>query len=124
MVVVARIVVALVLIARGCATSSESQYQPSTETVLDIYSAVLRARLARVPLARHGDLHVFMNLGVTPGLPERLREYRVVVHRGDRGPSPKYRRWYWLHLGRVTADEAFVWIEAPEPPRGRIVQLR
>ena len=59
-----RVFAVVVLVAlTGCATSPEQNYQSTPETALDIFTAVLRYRIAKTPLARHRDLHVFMNNG-------------------------------------------------------------
>jgi hypothetical protein len=120
----ARMFVVVALIAlTGCATSPEPNYQATPETTLNIFTAVLRYRIAKTPLARHRDLHVFMNNGIIPGLPVRFPEFHVVVHSGSQGSSPPRARWYFLWLTRVTADKAFVYVEAVEAS-GHFVELR
>jgi hypothetical protein len=99
-------VVALLALT-GCVTSSESSYRPTDGEISDIYAAAIRFRLATAPLAAHGELDIFLNLRVVPGLSSRLSEYRVRIHSGGADPQGQVR-WYWLHLGRVTSDKAFV----------------
>jgi hypothetical protein len=117
------LVFAVLVTLAGCATSSAPPYQPSRETVLDIYTAVLRHRIAKTPLPRHRDLHVFMNGGIIPGLPARFPKFHVVVHRGSQGSSQRRSRWYFLWLTKVTPDKAFVYVEAIEAS-GYFVELR
>jgi hypothetical protein len=117
------IYVVTLLAFAGCVTSWDSGYRPTTTERLDIYTAVVQSRLARTPLPRHRDLYIFLNQDVDPGLAGRLRDYHVVVRSGSPGPSPRYARWYFLHMGRYTPDKAFVYLEAIERS-GYIVELR
>jgi hypothetical protein len=106
----------------GCMTSWESSYRPTSEEVADIYTAAIRFRLMTEPLAAHRQLDIFLNLAVVPGLPARLSEYQVRVRRGGSDPRAQVR-WYWLHLGRVTSDKAFVEIRGARAPE-RGLELR
>jgi hypothetical protein len=107
----ARIVSVLaLLVLTACATSWESGYRPTAEETADIYTTAIRFRLTTTPLPAHGELDVFLDGGVVPGLPVRLSKYRVRVHAGGAGPISRQARWYWLRLGRVTSEQAFVTI--------------
>ena len=99
----------------SCVTSSESSYRPTDAEIADIYAAAIRFRLATAPLPAHRELDIFLNLRVVPGLSSRLSEYRVRVHSGGADPHGQVR-WYWLHLGRVTSDKAFVSIRGIGAP--------
>jgi hypothetical protein len=67
-------------------------------------------------------MNIFLNLRVVPGLSSRLSEYRVRVHSGGADPHGQVR-WYWLHLGRVTSDKAFVSIRGTGAPL-KLLELR
>src|SRR3954470_19223158 len=99
----------------GCVTSWQSSYRPTENEIADIYTAAIRFRLATEPLPAHRQLDIFLNLAVVAGLPERLSEYHVRVRRGGEDPRA-HVRWYWLHLGRVTSDRAFVEIRGAHVP--------
>jgi hypothetical protein len=85
--------------------------EPSPKTQLDILEAAVRSRLAKAPLPRGETLYLFLNDDPVPGLSARFTEYRVRIRSGSTGPSPPRARWYWLDLGRVTADTAFVTLD-------------
>jgi hypothetical protein len=99
----------------SCVTSSESSYSPTDGEIADIYTAAIRFRLATAPLPARRELDIFLNLRVVPGLSSRLSEYRVRVHSGGADPHGQVR-WYWLHLGHVTPDKAFVSIRGSGAP--------
>jgi hypothetical protein len=99
----------------GCVTSWESSYHPTDAEIADIYAAAIRVRLATAPLPAHREMDIFLNLRIVPGLSSRLSEYRVRVHSGGADPHGQVR-WYWLHLGRVTSDKAFVSIRGTGAP--------
>ena len=131
MPVIAKLVFgALLVTAGGCAAPSHAvdvaaAVPPSRETQLDLYEAAVRSRLAQMPLAPHRDLHLFMNDGVVPGLSSHFKEYHVFVHSGCTGPSTPRARWYWLHLGHVTADTAFVCLQDARSPTAMLsLELR
>jgi hypothetical protein len=113
--------VALLLLT-GCVTSWESGYRPTENDIADIYTTAIRFRLATDPLPSHRQLDIFLNLAVVPGLPARLSEYQIRVRRGGAAPRAQVR-WYWLHLGRVTSDRAFVEIRGAHVPE-RGLELR
>ena len=116
--------VVVLLAFAGCVTSWDSGYRPTTNERRDIYTAVVRSRLARTPLAHHRDLYIFLNdEDVDPGVAARLSDYHVIVRSGSPGPSPRYARWYYLHMGRYTPDTAYVSLEAVERS-GYIVKLK
>src|SRR5436190_1940135 len=106
----------------SCVTSWESSYRPTDAEIADIYAAAIRFRLARTPLPTHREMDIFLNLRVVPGLSSCLSEYRVRVHSGGADPHGQVR-WYWLHLGRVTSDKAFVSIRGTGAPL-KLLELR
>jgi hypothetical protein len=97
--------------------------QVSAKDKLDIYEAVIRYRLGRAPLRRGRKLYVHVNFGAPPGLARRFPEYDAIIRSGSQGNSPPRHRYYFLDLGRVTADKAFVYVEAAVES-GRILELR
>jgi hypothetical protein len=107
----------------GCVTSWDSGYRPTTEETLDIFTAVLKSRLARTPLPHQRNLYVFLNEGIVPGLAARFRDYHVILRSGSPGSLPPHARWYYLHMGRYTPDKAYVTVDAVEWS-GHIVELR
>src|SRR3954469_23948681 len=102
---------AIILTFTGCA--SNEPHEPKAREVavsdrekLDIYEAVVRYRLRRVPLARGSRLYLYINWGAPPGLAKRFPEYTPIIKSGSQGNSPPRDRWYSLILGVVTADTA------------------
>ena len=74
----------------------------------NVYEAVVRYSLRRAPLARHSKLYVYINSGAPPELGARFPDYSVHIESGSAGSSPPRERWYFIVLGTVTDDRAFV----------------
>lgn len=122
------ILTTLLLCIVGCAVPSRAESvsgeaKPLPPVQLDLYEAALRWYLTQYPLSRHQDLYVILNDGLVQGLPARFQDYRVIVRSGSRGQSPRHARWYWLHLGRVTSDKAFVLVETAAPGGTEALEL-
>jgi hypothetical protein len=106
---IARSILGVALLAfSGCATPWDSGYRPSAAETVDIFTAVIRARLSSNPLPRHRKLEIFIDFGVVPGLSAQFLEYAVTLHSGSAGSSPPHTRWYSLRMGQFTPENVFV----------------
>jgi hypothetical protein len=111
-----KVALALLLLSGANAAPSRGEdpaarIEPSRQSQLDIFEAAIRWRLAKAPLARGETLYLFLLNGDIQGLSARLAEYHVVVRHGLLGRPPPRTPWYWLRLGPVTRDTAFVSLE-------------
>ena len=99
-------------ILSGCASPSPNVdiKSYSTEAEYNIYEAVLRWRLEQKPLGASDRCYVYIDNGHIFGLPARLKEYRLVIRAGAPDSKRPRDRWYWLRLGQVRRDRAFIMV--------------
>jgi hypothetical protein len=115
------------LFTGGCVTSRQNTapklHGPSRETVLDIYTALLRERLAAKPWPRKRTLHVYMNDGAIPELANRFPGRSMRIHSFSPGPSPPHARYYFFGSLACNQDVAELDVSGIEVD-GDIFELR
>src|SRR4051812_23781814 len=103
------------LMLAACATETSPLEEPrvalSDKELVDVYEAVLRYRMQKMPLSRGSECDVFVAAGALPVLAKRFPEYHMSIRAGSVGspghPAPPVR-WYDLSLGRTAAGHVFV----------------
>ena len=78
---------------------------------LDVMVAALRSRFDAQRLPKGSSVYVYVDKGLNGGLEGRLPDYKILVRSGSVGPKPPKRNWYWIHLGKITEDDATLLIE-------------
>jgi len=78
---------------------------------LDVMVAALRSRFDAQRIPKGASVYVYVDKGLGAGLEGRLRDYKILVRSGSVGPKPPKRHWYWIHLGKITENEATILIE-------------